>query len=268
MGMIVSVSTCSHAPQIVTRPKVDEEYYNLVRKVQEGIIRVGELLRERSPDVLIMIGADHLESFFLDNYPMLLIPVVDKATGHMGGFTAEYEIHKKTAETLLFSLINQGFDVSFSQNFRLDHPYLSPLRWFGERFRCPIVPIHLNSNVPPLMLPGRALSLGKAIRNVVTTKMDENLRVAVIGTGGLSHFPGTPLYGKVDLDFDNMILGRIEDGRGHELAAIPPADLERSGNLELRTWLCAMGSSTTGRGKVIAHVPTFHIDYAVVDYEI
>jgi hypothetical protein len=65
-----------------------------------------------------------------------------------------------------------------------------------------------------------------------------------------------------------MILGKIEDGKGHELASIPSEDLEKSGNLELRTWLCAMGSSSTGRGKVIAHVPTFHIDYAVVDYEI
>lgn len=268
MGQIVSVLACSHAPQIVTRPKIDEDYYNKVRKVQESIMHLGDLLKERSPDVMLLIGADHLESFFFDNYPMLLLPVVDKAKGEMAGFSAEYTVNKGVAEKLLFSLINQGFDVSFSQNFRLDHQYLSPLKWIGERFKCPIVPIHINSNVPPLMLPKRALSLGRAIRKAIINETDENLKVAVIGTGGLSHFPGTPLYGKVDIEFDNMILDKIETAKGHELASLSPSQLENSGNLELRTWLCAMGSSLSGKGNIILHMPTFHIDYAVVDFDL
>ena len=268
MGEIVSVFACSHAPQLITRPEISTEYVEKVREVQAGIKDIGSRLKRAKPDVVVIIGADHLEAFFFDNYPMILIPVCSRTGGEMAGHTYEYEIDEKLAKLLLFKLIDEDFDVSFSQKFKLYHPYYSPLRWIEEEFKSPILPIHINSNVPPLISMRRSHKLGRSIRKIVERDAPDDLRVAVIGTGGLSHFPGTPYYGKVDVEFDNRVLKLIENGKVDELLAISDEELQGSGNLELRTWVCALGAAKEGSGTVLLHVPTFHIDYSAVEFEV
>lgn len=66
----------------------------------------------------------------------------------------------------------------------------------------------------------RCFELGRAIARIVAKKRPENEKVAIIGTGGLSHFPGTPYYGKIDIDFDNFILETLKAGKGKELAKL------------------------------------------------
>ena len=132
----------------------------------------------------------------------------------------------------------------------------------------PIIPIHINSNIPPVISTKRAYDLGRAIRKVVERDLETEKRVAIIGTGGLSHYPGTPMYGKVDVDFDTNLLKLIEEGRGEGILDFTDDKLQLSGNLEIRTWMTPMGASLSGKGNVMLQVPTFHIDYALVEFEV
>lgn len=268
MGKLVSAFACSHAPQIVTNPSITNEYFQEVKEVQKGIVQIGKKLKDCETQILLMIGADHLESLFLDNYPSILVPFCSTTKGQMAGEKYEYEIDYDFAESTLTGLIERGFDVSFSQEFKLDHPFRSPLKWIEQEFICPILPIHINSNVPPVITKKRAFEFGIAIRDIIQKDTPADLNVSVLGTGGLSHFPGTPMYGKVDVDFDRKFLEMIETGKGEKILEVSDRDLQLSGNLEIRTWIAAMGTTGTNRGKVLFQVPTFHIDYAAVEFEI
>jgi hypothetical protein len=75
-------------------------------------------------------------------------------------------------------------------------------------------------------------------------------RVVVYASGGLSHFSagypwvhykGPCTLGSICQDFDRQILDWMENGRGHELAALSNLDLIQNGEIELRQWITLMG---------------------------
>ncbi|MEM0135604.1 MAG: hypothetical protein QXU18_10360 [Thermoplasmatales archaeon] len=263
MGKILDIFLCSHAPQLVSKPKLNNEYQSQIEKVQNALVEVGEKIKKIDPDTVILFGADHLESYFLDNYPTIMIPIVERTNGRMFGEDYEYDVDITLAKTILLNLLKKGFDPSFSQRFKLDHPFRSPLKYIFKNFNKPIIPIHVNSNIFPVISVQRAYDLGSSIRNIILSESKKN--VVVIGTGGLSHYPGTPLYGKVDLEFDNYILELLHKGKADEILSLDPVTLENSGNIELRTWIAAMGFVRNFTGNILAHIPTFHIDYAVME---
>ena len=84
MGKIVGSFACSHAPQIVSKPNITDIYQKQVEEVQLGLESLGKKIEKLNPDTVVLIGADHLESFFFDNYPMILIPVTNQVSGTMG----------------------------------------------------------------------------------------------------------------------------------------------------------------------------------------
>lgn len=268
MAKLVSAFACSHAPQIITTPRITDEYVGQVKRVQQGLMDIGKKLKNEDIDLLIMIGADHLESLFFDNYPMILLPTVETAGGQFADEKYEYSVDLESSKILLKSLVSMGFDISFSQKFKLDHPFRSPLKWIEKEFLPQILPIHINSNIPPVISTKRAYEFGKSIRRAVELNLAKDKRVAIIGTGGLSHYPGTPLYGKVDIDFDRKLLRLIEEGKGENILKFTDEELQQSGNLEIRTWMTPMGASFSGKGKVLMQVPTFHIDYALVEFDV
>ncbi|WP_306308644.1 hypothetical protein [Sulfolobus acidocaldarius] len=147
----------------------------------------------------------------------------------------------------------------------LSHAFFIPLLDIFRDYSIPIVPIHLNANVEPKMPVRRCFELGRAIARIVAKKRPENEKVAIIGTGGLSHFPGTPYYGKIDIDFDNFILETLKAGKGKELAKLSDDKLEETGNIELRTWIVPVGAVGNKPAEILERQITYHIDYAVVN---
>lgn len=268
MAKLVSAFACSHAPQIIKAPTITDEYVKQVQSVQNGIVDIGKKIKENQTNLLILIGADHLESFFFDNYPMILLPICGKTKGEFAGEQYEYSVDSHSSITMLKRLVNLGFDISFSQSFKLDHPFRSPLKWIEKEYLPKIIPIHINSNISPVISKQRAYEFGRAIRKIIEEDLPDELKVTVIGTGGLSHFPGTPEYGKVDTDFDKRLLKLITEGKGKEVLKFSDEELQNSGNLEIRTWIAAMAVSCSDKGVVKLMVPTFHIDYSIVEFEI
>ena len=266
MTRIVGAYAFSHAPQILAQPDFGEEYKAKLKKIQEALMEVGRRIQRAAPDAILLLGSDHLESFFLHNYPQLLIFTGPEIAGSYAGYTLKLNCYPDLARDMLFSLVQDGYDLSFSQEMALDHPYVSPMAWVtktsnGSRY----IPFHINSNVAPKVNPSRCLELGRSIRKFFDgySAID---KVAILATGGLSHFPGTPKYGTVDTEADNEILQIIKDGKCTKLAKFTDDWLDNAGEFEVRTWMTAAGAVGDVPGEIIAYERMWHIGMCVASF--
>jgi hypothetical protein len=196
MSTVVGGLGVSHAPSIGAvydrRETESEAWSPLFAAIREG----GEFLRSLRPDVLVVFYNDHMDQNWLDNWPTFQIGVAGRfeIADEGSGARAFPSVpgHPKLAEHLARSLVNQGFDISVSREMEVDHGIISPLPVLEERFT-PMVPIGVNVVWDPLPTPRRCWQLGQAVRSAVESYPDQ-LRVAVVGTGGLSHeIDGPPL---------------------------------------------------------------------------
>jgi aromatic ring-opening dioxygenase catalytic subunit (LigB family) len=134
-----------------------------------------------------------------------------------------------------------------------------PLFYLTPDYDIPLVPIHMNCIVPPLPSPQRCYEVGKVIAEVVRTCRPAGERVAIMGTGGLSHDPGGPRYFKVDEKFDRWFLGLLGEGKPEKV--LKEVTLERlaaagdGGTSELLSWIAAMGAVGDRPARTICYEP-------------
>ena len=82
-------------------------------------------------------------------------------------------------------------------------------------------------------------------------------RVALIGTGGLSHWVGMPGMGRINADFDRWFLDRLSTGRADDVLSLTDAKLEEAGNgaHEIRSWLTVAGAVGGKPARVLVYEP-------------
>ncbi|WP_338602731.1 hypothetical protein V6M85_02805 [Sulfolobus tengchongensis] len=268
MGKIVSAGCSSHAPQLSKKEiKYSSTYAEQVRKINVAMEKLWEKMSAENPDSLIVFYPDHIEQFFLTNFPSISI-IVDKETeAYVPGWgNMKFKVNYELAKDILFGLVENGFDPSFSQRVPIPHPVYVPLLFMFKNNEVPIVPIHINANVDPKVHPKRAFELGRTIAKIIANKRPNNEKIAILGTGGLSHYPGTPYYGKIDVETDDKILYALKEGKGEELTEFTPEQLEETGNVELRTWISTIGAIGNKPAEVMERQITYHIDYVVVRF--
>lgn len=127
MAKNVGAYMSSHAPQIILQPRVSDEYIAQLAKVQGALMSVVERMRKKNVDTLIVFGSDHVETFFLDNYPQMLLFIGESSSAKFVDKEVSIQNDTELALHLLYNLLDQGFDVFFSQEMRLAHPFASPL---------------------------------------------------------------------------------------------------------------------------------------------
>ncbi len=129
----------------------------------------------------------------------------------------------------------------------------------------PIVPLYVNVYLPPQPTPARCYAWGQALRAILDARPE---RVALMASGGLSHFPGTDQYGSPDYDWDRQMLDRLVAGRGAETAALTGEELDKAGNVEFRTWITLLGALESARAHVICYEPSWHHGNATVTWPV
>jgi 2,3-dihydroxyphenylpropionate 1,2-dioxygenase len=194
MGQIVFAAAASHTAQMIRAAEVLDE-------TQRGeIYGAWETLRinlEAShPDALIVAASEHFKTFHLDNMPSFCIGLGDRTRAWGEGGVPKYEIplHRALGDTLLEGLLEAGHDVAYSRDMPLDHGFACPLHFLTPTMNLPVVPIFVNCYAPPLPAMRRCLAMGQALASVIAHS-DAAARVAVIGTGGLSHWIPAPRFG-------------------------------------------------------------------------
>lgn len=157
-----------------------------------------ETLSAAKPDILVMIGSDHFHQIFLDNCPQFLIGKAARYDATFYNEEREFGIPKYILEGdeamsafVHQSLMDQNFDLAFSNELKIDHSIICPIITVRPQNDLPVVPIYTNIFAPPLPSPRRFYELGRAIRKAIDD-YPADLRVAAIGTGHLSLELGGP----------------------------------------------------------------------------
>jgi hypothetical protein len=114
-----------------------------------------------------------------------------------------------------------------------------------------------NCVAPPLPTPKRSWQLGGFVREFLDAR-PRHERVALIGTGGISHWIGVPNTGHINPDWDRWVLERVAEGRGDALAGLTWDEIERdggNGGQEIRNWIAVLAAVPGVKGEVLAYEP-------------
>ena len=258
MAELVGAFAASHGPLIIREwQRVPAEQQ---ARMAAGFRELAKRLEAARPDVLVVVAPDHWSNFFLDNLPAVCIGVGETHDGPPEPWMKEFphrEIpgHAAFAGHVARTALDDGFEPSVSHRMKLDHGFCIPL-WRMALARLPrIVPIALNSIEPPMPSLGRCYQWGSLLRKAIES-FAQPLRVAVLGTGGLSHSIGEPTMGAIYEDFDRETIRRFE-GPSQDLIGYLAENLPSHGNgsEEVRNWLVAHGVAG-GRGfELVDYLP-------------
>jgi gallate dioxygenase len=250
MARIIGGVACSHTPTIGFAQDHDKQSDPVWAPIFEGFAPVREWLRDQQPDVAIVIYNDHVTSFFFDHYSAFALGVggswepADEGGGprHLppiGG-------HPRFAAHVGASLVADEFDLAFFQDRPLDHGCFSPLSVLcghDAGWPFPIVPLQVGVLQAPSPGARRCWRLGQALRRAVES-YDEDLRVAVIATGGLSHQVHGERAGFNHTAWDERFLDLIERDpvRLTEMTLAELAALGGYESAEVVMWLVMRGA--------------------------
>jgi len=261
MGQIVSAGATVHAPQFFTRPPTEDP-----AQLDAGIAAMRDLgrqmLDDARPDVLIVVGSDHLETFFLSAVPTFAIIAGERIRAAFAGRHYDVPCHPM-AEGLLEHLMDSGFDMVYSQDAELGHAFAAPLEWVRESRDIPVVPIFVNSYLPPLPSARRCAHLGRALAAYIATRPE---RVAIVASGGMSHYPGTWKYPKPAFEFDRWAIAQMERGNLDAITNLTNRELDEVGNTEMLSWAVMFGAIGAQHGELLTYQPTWHHGHAVMRF--
>ena len=107
----------------------------------------------------------------------------------------------------------------------------------------------------------RCYQFGQAVARTVTAM---GLKTVILSSGGMSHFPGTDRYANPELTWDKRLLERLAAGNLKSLIGYDEAELDDTGNIELRCWACAAGALGERKPDVVSLDPSWHHDNATL----
>lgn len=249
---------------------------------QSAVARMADIFAEARVDVAIIFGNDQNEVFLRDamvpafaifNGPTIWNqPASEQQThlhppgihaaeaGHKPPAYTEYPGHPELADRMIGSLNRHGFDITRTTKLprNEDHWHSGIGHAFGFIYRqimrdtvVPHVPIITNTFFPPNQPTAkRVFDLGRHIGQVVRD-WDSDARVAVIGSGGMSHFV-------IDEALDRNLIHAIATRDEDYLTSIPEEDLQ-SGTSELKNWIAAAGFlfDTDLTGDLVDYIPCY-----------
>ena len=254
---LVFAGICSHGPGITGRagmadPALSEPFHAACREL------AGQLAAAR-PDALVIVAAEHFANFFMNNMPAFAMGMAEYYDGPIEDpewlKIARVRVPGNAALSLsLIRRIMESVDLAFAEEWKLDHGIMVPLSFLTPDFALPIVPVNINCQGPPLTPVHRAWTFGQALRAAIDAVPQ---RLALVGTGGISHWPATPDAGKINEAWDREFLDRWARNDRHALLSYTDAATYRDGGqggFEIRT-LISVAAAANGRGHLQHYTP-------------
>ena len=318
MARICSVIATSHSPFLFkpqdwwnkvrdARPRTavnpvdtDQDNAEKLARTRTAMSRLRGIFQRAEPDLALVFGDDQEEQFSLANLPAFAVYAGGDFAGYRelayAGVPGSRQLLPRSEETwttvparpdlartLLAGLQNAGFDPAFmlalpNETHGMGHAFMRPMGNLTDgRFDVPVLPVMVNCFYAPQPTAARCVAAARAIRAVIDS-WPADLRVAVIGSGGLWHTPGAQ-DAYIDEDFDRTILDGLRKGEPDRMADYfdrwrPPAaraqlrcyasfsgDTGSAGGIgsgagETRNWI--MAAAVADRpGVVVDYVPVY-----------
>jgi protocatechuate 4,5-dioxygenase, beta chain len=266
MARIIGGLTTSHIPAIgnaVPREKelVNDPYW---KPFFAGYPPARAWMEKAKPDVAVVIYNDHGLNFFLDKMPTFSIGAASQYENADEGWgipkTPPFRGDPELSWHIIESLVNDEFDITSCQEMLVDHGFTVPMSlfWPGNSYGgVKTIPVCINTVQHPLPSPLRCFKLGQAIGRAIES-YPKDLRVVVLGTGGMSHQLDGERAGFINKKFDLMCLDKIVNEPElltrysiHELVREAGAQ-----GAEFILWLAMRGALS---GKVTKVHSSYHI---------
>jgi len=255
MGEIVGAFATSHV--LFGSPEGDDQALRVVA----GLNEIGTQVRALKPDLIVVIGSDHLFNITTRLQPPFTVGVADSFTpfGDMDIEQRPFAGHRAFA-TALCARAADDFDLAQAEEFRPDHGVMVPLMFVDPDGTTPVVPLLVNVNMSPPPTAQRCAKLGRVIKAAVEHDLPAEARVVILATGGLSHWINMPGHGQVNEDFDREVLAGFVAG-DTTLEGISTEELlDKAGNggLEIVNWILAAAAVPGRRARQIYYEPMPH----------
>jgi aromatic ring-opening dioxygenase catalytic subunit (LigB family) len=263
MAEIVIGIAASHAPNLANPSMLRGDERQLGR-IKTGFAQARALLEESRPDAIVIFSSDHFDRCFFDNLPPFLVAVGDSAEGPINEYLkipkVKVSVDGGLGRFLVSEGLENGVDFASSADLPLDHAEIVPLSFLTPNWDIPIVPIVVNAFAPPMPSLKRCTQVGAFVREALE-RWPERKRVAVLGTGGLSHWVGLPEMGRVNAEFDRWFMDTLAAGQQSDIIARykKAEELDAvagNGGQEVRDWLAAAGAMPPSlRARALAYEP-------------
>jgi aromatic ring-opening dioxygenase catalytic subunit (LigB family) len=269
---LVFAGIASHAPGITGRTQMGDPA--IVREYHEAYRGMAGRLKAARPDALVIVAAEHFANFFMNNMPSFALGMADRYEGPIED-PAWLKIERTSIpgnaalSRRLIDDMMQSVDLAYAEEWKFDHGIMVPLHFLTPEYDVPVVPVNINCQGPPLAPLHRVWAFGEALRRAADQAGE---RIAVVGTGGISHWPATPDSGKINEAWDREFLARWQANDRGALLSYSDAATYRDagqGGFEIRT-LIAVAAAAKGRG-ILAHyrpIPAFAVGCTIADMSI
>lgn len=250
-------------------------------KCQAAITKMADIWEEVKPDVAVIMGNDQKELFTDDLIPAfsvfsgdtlynqpateeqipLMAPGIHEAEdGHNPPEYTEYPGLPELGNHIIKTATEAGFDVTRMNKLPEHEGHWSSGvgHAFGYIYRqvmrdkvVPNIPVITNTFFPPNQPTAkRCFDFGKTIGQAISS-WDSDLKVAVFGSGGMSHFV-------IDEDIDQLFMDAIANRDASALINLGEGYFQ-TGTSELKNWIAAAGIlfDTDLKGEMVDYVPCY-----------
>jgi aromatic ring-opening dioxygenase catalytic subunit (LigB family) len=231
---------------------------------------MGDDIRSTRPDALVVVAAEHFANFFMNNMPAFAMGMAESYEGPIED-EAFLKIKRvkvpgnKVLSKKLIEGVMQTVDVAYAEEWKFDHGIAVPLHFLTPAYDLPVIPANINCQGPPLTPLKRAWAFGEALRAAIDAVPE---RIALVATGGISHWPATPDSGKINEPWDREFLARWAANDRDALLSYTDAETYRNGGqggFEIRTFIAAAAAAKGVKGSIefCEPIPIFAVSCTV-----
>jgi hypothetical protein len=209
-----------------------------------------------NPDALVIFDTDHFATWYYQKLPVFAIGVAPETSGpgtdDWPGLTSfeGIPVSEELGRHLYLCGLDNGFDLTLSEEFGVDHSITVPLEMLNPAMERPIVPFWINGIAPPLPLARRVFAAGQMVRAAIDA-LPGHARVGIIASGAISGdiggphaLPGGP-GGPPDAAWIQFAVECMRHGTIDDLLnAATRERLRQAGNVagEVLNWIALLGA--------------------------
>ncbi|MEH7253924.1 hypothetical protein V7111_17520 [Neobacillus niacini] len=209
MAKIIAGVAMSHSPMIMTNEAgggdKGQRFLNTAAKMKK-------YLEDSGVDVIVLVSDDHFNSYFYDHMPSFTIGI-GECEGWGDWQLPKYKIpvQQELAEHILNTSLENNVDFAFTLKMKVDHGHTQGIYFLNPDLQIPVVPIAVNTSAPPLPTMDRCFQIGEIIRKAIES-WDKDLKVAIVASGGLSHWVPIPKI-ESEKQEDQFLINVLKNGR-------------------------------------------------------
>lgn len=209
MAKIIAGVAMSHSPMIMTNEAGGGEKG---QRFLQTAAKMKKYLEDLGADVIVLVSDDHFNSYFYDHMPSFTIGI-GECEGWGDWQIPKYNIpvQQDLAKHILTTSLENNVDFAFTLKMKVDHGHTQGIYFLNPDLKIPVVPIAVNTSAPPLPTMDRCFQIGEVVRKAIES-WDNDLKVAIVASGGLSHWVPIP---KIDSEKpeDQSLIQVLKNGR-------------------------------------------------------